>query len=266
MKKILLLITFLISLIPSFGQSPEKEHIVERGETIATIAKLYNLSPDDLLEANPSAREMVYTGMVLTIPKSNATSSSYTQLKEDNKSGGSDKTQYDPGNGSNGIIVHEASQTSDSNLSNAEYSDPGITRFSCIALTYLAQFKYFEHGFYGIYWQTFSESGWGGTFSINGNWGTGSGDIMFKLGPMYGHMVTDWCALNASLRGTIATCDKYDKKTGKTKTGVTGGITVTPALNFKVGRLILGLGYEMGWWHNMKGLYHEAQFIIGMDL
>ena len=44
-------------------------HTVERGETVESIAKKYNVTPQDIINANPDAAEFVFAGMKLEIPK-----------------------------------------------------------------------------------------------------------------------------------------------------------------------------------------------------
>lgn len=43
-------------------------HIVDRRETLASIAKKYNISEQELISANPDAGQFIYDGMELTIP------------------------------------------------------------------------------------------------------------------------------------------------------------------------------------------------------
>ncbi len=202
------------------------------------------------------------------IPQAKANPSSVSENNTDAENRFSIEGKSRTGNDQNSNpIIYAQNENSDIKSDNDVTEKVGIERFTCYSLNYLASFKDFEHGYYGLYWQVFSESGWGGTFSMNGNWGLGDGNIMFKFGPIYGYAITDYLALNASLRGIIQTYDKYDKYTGKRKgTSVTGGITVTPSINFRVGRLILGFVYEMGWVYIVKGLCHNAQFVIGIDV
>lgn len=47
-----------------------KKHVVERGETLASIAEKYGISQDDLARLNPDAAQFVYVGMELTLPES----------------------------------------------------------------------------------------------------------------------------------------------------------------------------------------------------
>lgn len=57
----------LVCFLP-FGLSA-KDHVIERGETIESIAKAYGLKPADIIDANPTVKDMFFTGMVITIPE-----------------------------------------------------------------------------------------------------------------------------------------------------------------------------------------------------
>ncbi|MBQ7940973.1 MAG: LysM peptidoglycan-binding domain-containing protein [Muribaculaceae bacterium] len=56
----------LLSVSVVFAQ--EITHKVKKHETIASIAKTYGVSSDDLLNANPTLKSRMYVGMVLNIP------------------------------------------------------------------------------------------------------------------------------------------------------------------------------------------------------
>ena len=53
---------------PSTGVVPEGYHRVGRGETLGRIASLYNISEKSLLEANPNISNVIYDGMLISIP------------------------------------------------------------------------------------------------------------------------------------------------------------------------------------------------------
>ena len=44
-------------------------HTVAQGETLASIAAAYNVTPEKIIEANPSAAQFIYVGMDLVIPE-----------------------------------------------------------------------------------------------------------------------------------------------------------------------------------------------------
>lgn len=59
----------LLCIAPVTAQSVKK-HIVERGETLASIAEKYGISQDELARLNPDAAQFVYVGMELMLPES----------------------------------------------------------------------------------------------------------------------------------------------------------------------------------------------------
>ena len=85
-------------------------HTVERGETVESIAKKYNVTPQDIINANPDAAELVFAGMKLEIPaktaaiknevkkagiEANATSRSNTKEYKEDRVLSSESFQYD---------------------------------------------------------------------------------------------------------------------------------------------------------------------------
>lgn len=54
----------------AMAQSQIVTHVVQRGETLESIAEYYKVSVDDINKANPNADGMVYVGMKLNIPTS----------------------------------------------------------------------------------------------------------------------------------------------------------------------------------------------------
>ena len=267
------LILFFLGTMISFSgayAADQAEHVVERGETLQSIARTYQVTEESLLEANPMAREMFYAGMVLVIPEASDspdeshhslivknTTSEATNPKNCNNVAKTDKTDK---------IRNTPSEDSvNSSVEN------GIEDFGGWYLYYSAAFDSFEHGYYGVGWRTYNSGGFGATLSLNANYGLGDGNVLLKFGPVYGYKVIDWLAVNAALRGFIKSYDKVDKinlNTGKATTSfaVTGGITLTPGFEFKVGKLLLGFGYELGWCHGLSGLYHNAEFAIGIHI
>lgn len=107
-----------------------KEHIVERGETIESIAKLYNITTEELITANPSAKDMFYAGMILTIPESsNSSSQSNTTSPMTTE------------------VVVEAPQGGQS-MTISPINENGIEQFDNWFIIYNARFDYFEHGYF----------------------------------------------------------------------------------------------------------------------
>lgn len=269
MKKVYLF--FVSILIPIFsGYAADlKEHVVERGETLQSISRTYQVTEESLLEANPMAKDMFYAGMVLVIPESsNSINGSYSSAVT-NTTPATDSKDENNNVLRNNNLFNTQTVSAESTVNSSE--EIGIEDFGGLYLYYSAPFDKFDHGYYGIGWRTYNSSGFGAAFSVNANYGLGDGNVLCKFGPIYGYKVTDWLAVNADLRGFINSYDKVDKiniNTGKSSTSfaITGGITLTPGFEFKIGKLLLGIGYELGWCHGNSRLYHNAEFAIGLHI
>ena len=71
MKKILVCMFMLLPFTAIMGQ--QVSHTVQRGETLESIAKKYNVSVYALTQSNPDAKDVFYVGMKLVIPSAKAT-------------------------------------------------------------------------------------------------------------------------------------------------------------------------------------------------
>jgi len=62
----------LILLVVSGTMSvmADTTHVVNRGETLQSIAQKYGVAVDQIIAANPQASQFIYVGMELTIPGS----------------------------------------------------------------------------------------------------------------------------------------------------------------------------------------------------
>lgn len=72
MKKFLLLCLCVAATLGAWA----REHTVQRGETLESIAQMYKITTDQLIEANPSASGLFYVGLKLNIPETSAAQSS----------------------------------------------------------------------------------------------------------------------------------------------------------------------------------------------
>ena len=68
MKRLLLTMIALLSMTIAVAQ--QTSHTVQRGETLESIARKYNVTTDAIKRANPDAANMFYVGMKLIIPSS----------------------------------------------------------------------------------------------------------------------------------------------------------------------------------------------------
>lgn len=55
------------------------KHTIQRGETLYSISRMYNTSPEAILSINPSAKEGIYVGDTLDIPQKNVTAQQSTE-------------------------------------------------------------------------------------------------------------------------------------------------------------------------------------------
>lgn len=70
MKRILLSAIISAASILAVAQTQNVTHVVQRGETIESIAEYYHVSVDDINKANPNTDGLIYVGMKLVVPTS----------------------------------------------------------------------------------------------------------------------------------------------------------------------------------------------------
>ena len=69
-KKFFLSVLLCTVCVFSMAQSQTVTHVVQRGETLESIAEYYKVSVADINKANPNADGIIYVGMKLNIPAS----------------------------------------------------------------------------------------------------------------------------------------------------------------------------------------------------
>lgn len=79
MKKYLILLMMLGMMMPGFSQMVE--HVVDKGETFASIAQKYGMTEKQLKEANPKYKGVFFVGMSLNIPQKYANASATSQAQ-----------------------------------------------------------------------------------------------------------------------------------------------------------------------------------------
>ena len=73
LKKLFLSAVLCTASMVAMAQSQIITHVVQRGETLESIAKYYNISVADLNNANPNADGIIYVGMKLAVPVATTT-------------------------------------------------------------------------------------------------------------------------------------------------------------------------------------------------
>lgn len=70
MKRTILSLLFGTASMFTMAQNQTVSHVVQRGETLESIAEYYNVSVEDIDKANPNMDGVVYVGLKLNIPTS----------------------------------------------------------------------------------------------------------------------------------------------------------------------------------------------------
>lgn len=243
------LITSLVSVALAFaGYAEEKTHVVERGETLTTIAKTYGVTEQALVKANPDAASFCYVGMVLTIPES---------ANAEARSSESGDTNAQPDRDSEKVVVYDtaksdpdAGNTASRQDARTEVADEkSAESFSGMSFTYDAGYDSFKYGFYGIKYRLFGDKGLGVTLGWNMNYGLGGGDgegQAFHFGPIYGYPLTKFFMINFEVAGDLSLLSVKNVKDMIIGGGVSGG----PGVTFKLGNVLLGVDFMFGWNHS----------------
>ncbi len=198
--------------IGAFTAGAEIRHILERGETLESIAKKYGVTTEQIIELNPEAKTFTYVGMELIIPETVATpgqpgqpgnsarSSSTTVTSTSVSTSGSGSSSAQSSN-----VLFTTSSGSSSSQSAVNVSDKEFDIFSMQAsLNYLYCFTgeggdFKSRSVYGVYAQGASKItdslGAGLFFGAQANYGCVPSDyavLQFAIGP------TGVLALNSS--------------------------------------------------------------------
>lgn len=78
-KKVLIAAVMAMSVCSAFAQTTIK-HIVDRGETLTSIAKKYSTTEAKIIELNPDAAQFVYVGMELIVPVENQSTTETSEV------------------------------------------------------------------------------------------------------------------------------------------------------------------------------------------
>ena len=68
MKKLFLVLFFLLFASNLFAQNNYQSHIVEKGETVDSISEKYNVSEETIYLLNPDVKHVIKTGVILILP------------------------------------------------------------------------------------------------------------------------------------------------------------------------------------------------------
>ena len=85
MKRTILSLLFGTASMFAMAQNQTVSHVVQRGETLESIAEYYNVSVEDIDKANPNMDGVVYVGLKLNLPIKTTQTSTPTIVQQDNK-------------------------------------------------------------------------------------------------------------------------------------------------------------------------------------
>lgn len=251
------LILFSIALLATSAYA--KEHVIERGETIESISSQYGVSVQEILKANPGMEDMFFSGMVINIPES-----SETMEKTDIKS--VQPAYVTESAGSGGVM--DKTKGKSIVTETAETYQPGndeeltIGAFSNTYLTYMAHVKAFGKGSYGIglRFELGNTKYLGMEFAMKMNYGlVDPGELGWDFGFVGGYPLCEYVMpfirmmgnldLNSPMK-EVKTVHLHsgDKEYYSYGTSVGGGLFFTPGFSFKYKRVVLSVGYDLGFY------------------
>lgn len=158
----------------------------------------------------------------------------------------------------------ESNLTETTNVENVAPSESDGTSpsdFSMFGVMYIASFKSFGHGQYGFKWESFSNKGWGMTLKLGMDFGMKMADsLCWYFGPTYGYPINKYIMPYAKVQGFVNVPTKSNY-------AVSGGMYFTPAIMFKLGKVKLNVGYNLGFASGSQigtGFAHNFEIGIGL--
>lgn len=273
-KKIVLAIIVAMTANIAMAQST-KIHVVERGETIESIAQKYGVTKDAIVKLNPDLEQFMYVGMELTVPVVVSANATVATVSSDEKS---DLP-------SNAFVAMTQAPANDENTSD-EDSD-----FSNFGVGYLASFDAFDKGIYGLNSIAFFTKTIGGQLFLGTNAGLVDFDystFLAKIGPSYTHQLAEKVAFyvpltidlswtnhpetktvtsTPNLKDDVSRNDKqvtHEKKETKSEFG--WGLSLTPSVVVKIEKVALNAGISVMWSEEAGEVDCGLMLGVGFDI
>lgn len=265
-KKLFLSVLLCTVSMFTMAQSQTVTHVVQRGETIESIAEIYKVSVEDINKANPNADGIVYVGMKLNIPASTTTTKDVATSKD------YQRTNKIPTTNKNDVTAISQSK----NNYNSPKISTDLNDFSFYGLCYRASFEDVGTGFYCLGGTTFTSSGWGVNFCLGANYGLAEKHyegVCFYIGPSYGYNFK-----NILLMGSLDFIGSYvgqgeGEQTGTnhkgetytytgTKSKFNWGIVLSPQVGIKLSKVTPYLGLDFNWAKGAKKI--DVGFCVGV--
>ena len=268
-KKMILSVLLCTVCVVTMAQSQTVTHVVQRGETLESIAKYYNVSVEDINKANPNADGIVYVGMKLNIP-----ANSNPPIKKDiDVSKDYQRTIETTTTNKSEVTITSRSAKNNYNVNKTTID---LNGYSFWGLFYRASFEDAGTGFYGLGGTAFSSSGWGVNIYIGADYGLAEKHyegFCFYIGPSYGYNFN-----NILLMGSLDFIGIYsgqgeDQQTGTNHKGETytytgtkskfgWGIALSPQVGIKLNKVTPYLGLDFNWTKDTKKI--DVGFCVGV--
>lgn len=267
-KKIFLSVLFCTVCMFTMAQGQTITHIVQRGETLESIAEYYKVNVEDINKANPNADGIVYVGMKLNIPAStNTTTTKDVAASKDYQRTNEIQTT----NKNNATAISQSK-----NNYNAPNRSTDLNDFSFYGLCYRASFEDVGTGFYCLGGTTFSSSGWGVNFYFGANYGLAEKhyeSVCFYIGPSYGYNFKSILLLGSLDFVGIYAGQGEGEQTGTNHEGETytyigtknkfnWGIALSPQVGIKLNKVTPYLGLDFNWAKGAKKI--DVGFCVGV--
>lgn len=152
-----------------------RKHVIERGETLESIATRYGVTTEEIIKLNPDAAQLVYVGMELALPEKPAGTAAGDSAEVE-------KLLSEPS-----VTVYQSSGNAKSATVSGKLTP---NDFAMVGVSYFAPFEQADLGYYMAGYTILSSAGWGADFHIGANYGLADSDfagVAFLFGPAYGY-------------------------------------------------------------------------------
>lgn len=241
MKRLLLIVLTTASVLCSMAQS--RKHIVARGETMESIAHIYDTSVKEIINLNPSAAEFIYVGMELAIPDRKTVQPTATPVSEPAVQAPSEPSQSKPTTTDDSektpftppVYIptpRTDTETAPDHATQTENNERDY-RGELQLIFQCGSFEDIEtsscYGIGGLFtFKTYGKLRIKGGFNISWNFGLapeGGEGCLVNLGPAIGYEISSRCFVNLPV---MAACS-FTSDGEKTHTG--WGMRINPAIN-----------------------------------
>lgn len=230
-------------------------HIMQRGETIQSIAARYSTTTQAIIELNPEVADFTYIGMEIKVPVGNNVNTQNPASSTAVPSNPVPSNTYVPENNmySSRPSTQVASSSYDSAPSTAPWSGWGVN--------YTANFSDNGKGFYGLYAEILNEAGFGAFMSAGASYGiTKKGQLQFRVGPDYGRAISENIMFSCPLALNVRSFNHIreiklntrGKQIENEDMKVAFGISLTPKIGIKIEKVNLSIGLDVNYLFEKK--------------